>query len=128
MPSPPSNIGLSANSTPNSEQPAKAVKMDPTSTANDNKNGVVEKHSHDGSEETDHHIIGHKSLGVKRIEAISAQYTLLQRIILFVSIFVVAYAYGLDGTIRYTYQVSNMPSFFIVQQILCSCHFDEFLV
>lgn len=58
------------------------------------------------SDDSSKHIYGAKSLGVKRIEAISAQFTGLDRIILFCSIFFVAYAYGLDGTIRYTYQVS----------------------
>lgn len=58
------------------------------------------------SDDSSKHIYGAKSLGVKRIEAISAQFTGLDRIILFCSIFLVAYAYGLDGTIRYTYQVS----------------------
>lgn len=58
------------------------------------------------SDDSSNHIYGAKSLGVKRIEAISAEFTGLDRIILFLSIFLVAYAYGLDGTIRYTYQVS----------------------
>lgn len=58
------------------------------------------------SDDSEFHIYGAKSLGVKRIEAISAQFTGVDRIILFFSIFLVAYAYGLDGTIRYTYQVS----------------------
>ena len=53
------------------------------------------------------HILGVKSLGVKRIEAISAQFTGIDRVLLFIGIFIVAYAYGLDGTIRYTYQVSS---------------------
>ena len=57
-------------------------------------------------DDSEFHIYGAKSLGVKRIEAISAQFTGVDRIILFFSIFLVAYAYGLDGTIRYTYQVS----------------------
>jgi hypothetical protein len=51
------------------------------------------------------HLIGVKGLGVQRIEAVSAQFTKFERIALYVSIFIVAYAYGLDGTIRYTYQV-----------------------
>ncbi|KAL3423962.1 major facilitator superfamily transporter [Phlyctema vagabunda] len=49
-------------------------------------------------------LLGIKSIGVQRIEAISAQFTGIDRIVLFCSIFLVAYAYGLDGTIRYTYQ------------------------
>ena len=50
-------------------------------------------------------LLGDKSPGVKRIEAISASFTRWSKISLFVSIFLVAYAYGLDGTVRYTYQV-----------------------
>ncbi|KFY85392.1 hypothetical protein V500_08459 [Pseudogymnoascus sp. VKM F-4518 (FW-2643)] len=63
------------------------------------------------SDDSSKHIYGAKSLGVKRIEAISAQFTGLDRIILFCSIFLVAYAYGLDGTIRYTYQPLATASF-----------------
>jgi SIT family siderophore-iron:H+ symporter-like MFS transporter len=63
------------------------------------------------SEDSTDHIIGAKSLGVKRIEAVSAQFTSLDRIFLFFSIFLVAYAYGLDGTIRYTYQPIATNSF-----------------
>ena len=50
-------------------------------------------------------LLGDKSPGVKRIEAISASFTRWSKISLFVSIILVAYAYGLDGTVRYTYQV-----------------------
>ncbi|KIY73548.1 MFS general substrate transporter [Cylindrobasidium torrendii FP15055 ss-10] len=49
-------------------------------------------------------ILGSTSPGVQRIEAITASFTRWTKICLFVSIFLVAYAYGLDGTIRYTYQ------------------------
>ncbi|KAL5350871.1 ferrioxamine B transporter [Pseudogymnoascus australis] len=63
------------------------------------------------SDDSSKHIYGAKSLGVKRIEAISAQFTGLDRIVLFCSIFLVAYAYGLDGTIRYTYQPLATASF-----------------
>ena len=59
------------------------------------------------SDDSEKHIYGAKSLGVKRIEAISAQFTTVDRVILYFGIFLVAYAYGLDGTIRYTYQVSD---------------------
>jgi SIT family siderophore-iron:H+ symporter-like MFS transporter len=58
------------------------------------------------SDDSAKHIYGSKSLGVKRIEAISAEFTGLDKIILFSSIFLIAYVYGLDGTIRYAYQVS----------------------
>ncbi|OBT91484.1 siderophore transporter [Pseudogymnoascus verrucosus] len=63
------------------------------------------------SDDSSKHIYGAKSLGVKRIEAISAQFTGLDKIVLFFSIFLVAYAYGLDGTIRYTYQPLATASF-----------------
>lgn len=47
------------------------------------------------------------SAGVRRIEAINEQLTRVDRWIVFFSVFVVSYAYGLDGTVRYTYQVSS---------------------
>jgi MFS transporter, SIT family, siderophore-iron:H+ symporter len=62
-------------------------------------------------DQTVHHKTGipnsTKSPGVQRIEAISLHFTLRDRICLFLSIFLLAYAYGLDGIIRYTYQVSK---------------------
>jgi SIT family siderophore-iron:H+ symporter-like MFS transporter len=51
-------------------------------------------------------LLGKKSPGVQRIEAISAHFGLVDRIFVFIGIFLIAYAYGLDGTIRYIYQVS----------------------
>lgn len=47
------------------------------------------------------------SAGVRRIEAINEQLTRRDRWIVFLAVFLVSYAYGLDGTVRYTYQVSN---------------------
>ncbi|BCS28624.1 putative siderochrome-iron transporter Sit1 [Aspergillus puulaauensis] len=44
------------------------------------------------------------SPGVKRIELISSQLGLYSRICLFASVWLVAYVYGLDGTVRNTYQ------------------------
>lgn len=49
-------------------------------------------------------ILGEKSPGVQRIEAISAHFTLIDRVFVFFGVFLIAYAYGLDGIIRYTYQ------------------------
>ena len=49
-------------------------------------------------------ILGTKSPGVARIEAVSSVITRTDRIFLFASVFLVAYAYGLDGTLRYAYQ------------------------
>jgi SIT family siderophore-iron:H+ symporter-like MFS transporter len=46
-----------------------------------------------------------KSIGIRKAEALSDQYTHpVLRIILFVSIFCASYCYSLDGTIRYTFQ------------------------
>ena len=50
-------------------------------------------------------LIGDKSPGVLRIEAISAHLTLKDRVFVFFGVFLIAYAYGLDGQIRSTYQV-----------------------
>ena len=49
-------------------------------------------------------ILSTKSPGVSRIEAVTSVITRTDRIFLFLSVFLVAYAYGLDGTLRYTYQ------------------------
>ncbi|KAF8921902.1 major facilitator superfamily domain-containing protein [Mucidula mucida] len=56
-------------------------------------------------------IIGGDSPGVQRIEAITASFTKWAKVSLFVSIFLVAYAYGLDGTIRFTYQTYATNSY-----------------
>jgi MFS transporter, SIT family, siderophore-iron:H+ symporter len=52
-------------------------------------------------------ILGKKSPGVQRIEAISAHFTLVDRVLVFFGVFLIAYAYGLDGITRYTYQVRS---------------------
>lgn len=44
--------------------------------------------------------MGEKSPGVARVEAISSVLTTKDRIALFSSVFLIAYAYGLDGTLR----------------------------
>lgn len=44
------------------------------------------------------------SPGVARIEAISSCITRTDRIFIFIGVFLVAYAYGLDGTTRYNYE------------------------
>jgi hypothetical protein len=45
-----------------------------------------------------------KSPGVARIEALNAHTSFINRCCIFFGIFLIAYAYGLDGTLRYTYQ------------------------
>lgn len=47
-----------------------------------------------------------KSPGVARIEAINEVLTRKDRLFLFIGVFFIAYAYGLDGTVRYTYQAT----------------------
>jgi hypothetical protein len=42
--------------------------------------------------------------GVRRIEAINSQLSTVDRVVVFVGLFLIAYCYGLDGTVRYTYQ------------------------
>ena len=51
------------------------------------------------------------SPGVKRIEAISTCMTRNDRIFIFISVFLIAYAYGLDGTVRYSFQTEATNSF-----------------
>ena len=45
-----------------------------------------------------------KSPGVARVEALAKAITFTDRIFIFIGVFLVAYAYGLDGTLRYAYQ------------------------
>ena len=51
------------------------------------------------------------SPGVARIAAINRNLTRGDRIGVFVGVFLIAYAYGLDGTIRSTYQVHHSTVF-----------------
>lgn len=52
-------------------------------------------------------LTGAESPGVARIEALNAHLTLTDRICLSIGVFFIAYAYGLDSTIRSTYQVCS---------------------
>lgn len=56
-------------------------------------------------------LTGGTSPGVRRIEAISKHITFADRIFLFIGVFLIAYAYGLDGTLRYSYQVMRVNPF-----------------
>ncbi|KAF4493397.1 Siderophore iron transporter 1 [Fusarium agapanthi] len=51
------------------------------------------------------------SPGVQRIKAMSEVITLADRFFIFFGVFLIAYAYGLDGTVRYAYQPSALNSF-----------------
>lgn len=50
-----------------------------------------------------------QSPGVARIAAINRNLTPTDRIGVFIGVFLIAYAYGLDGTIRSVYQVYSLP-------------------
>ncbi|KAF2013596.1 siderochrome-iron transporter-like protein Sit1 [Aaosphaeria arxii CBS 175.79] len=49
-------------------------------------------------------LLGEKSPGVVRIEALNAHMSFINRCCIFFGLFLVAYAYGLDGTLRGVYQ------------------------
>ncbi|KAI7264016.1 ferrioxamine B transporter [Hortaea werneckii] len=51
------------------------------------------------------------SPGVARIEAINRNITVGDRVALFIGVFLIAYAYGLDGQIRNTYQTTALSTF-----------------
>ncbi|KAI7226420.1 hypothetical protein KC352_g15717, partial [Hortaea werneckii] len=51
------------------------------------------------------------SPGVARIEAINRNITIGDRVALFIGVFLIAYAYGLDGQIRNTYQTTALSTF-----------------
>src|SRR5690349_17625474 len=52
-----------------------------------------------------------KSPGVRRAEALAAVLTTRDRVFIFLGVFLVAFAYGLDGTVRYAYQPKATESF-----------------
>lgn len=64
---------------------------------------------YDGERRTS--IVGAKSPGVARIEAITSHLSLKDRVWLFLGVFLIAYAYTLDGQTRYTYQTYATSSF-----------------
>ncbi|OQE19760.1 hypothetical protein PENFLA_c018G02377 [Penicillium flavigenum] len=49
-------------------------------------------------------LMGQGSPGVRRIEIITSYFRFWDRVFLFLAVFLIAYVYGLDGTVRYTYQ------------------------
>ncbi|KAK7530582.1 major facilitator superfamily domain-containing protein [Phyllosticta citribraziliensis] len=72
------------------------------------------KHVDAKAPSSDHHelqLLGATSPGVKRIEAISAHLTLFDRVFLFIGVFLIAYAYSLDASVRSTYQTTATASF-----------------
>lgn len=62
-------------------------------------------------------VVYEKSPGILRIEAITSTFTRWHLAWLFFAIFLVAYCYGLDGTLRYTYQVFALADWAASAQI-----------
>jgi MFS transporter, SIT family, siderophore-iron:H+ symporter len=56
-------------------------------------------------------LLGEKSPGVARIEALNAHTSFINRCCIFFSVFLVAYAYGLDATVRGVYQPQATADF-----------------
>lgn len=56
-------------------------------------------------------LLDDKSPGVKRVEALAATYSNTGILVLLFSIFILAYGYDLDGTVRYTYQTYATDSY-----------------
>ncbi|PGH04451.1 hypothetical protein AJ80_08504 [Polytolypa hystricis UAMH7299] len=56
-------------------------------------------------------LLGKTSPGVQRIEAMANSFTMSDRVAFFFGIFILSYAYGLDGTIRYVYQPHATASY-----------------
>ncbi|ODO10341.1 hypothetical protein I350_00936 [Cryptococcus amylolentus CBS 6273] len=82
--------------------------LDPTSHADVGGGIYPEEQIHRSITHEDAHdsptIFGEKSPGVRRIEIITSCFTSWHKYILFVGVFLTAYAYGLDLTLRSTYQ------------------------
>jgi len=53
-------------------------------------------------------LTGETSPGVRRMEILATHFKLIDRIFLFLSVFLIAYVYSLDGTLRYAYQVRQV--------------------
>jgi SIT family siderophore-iron:H+ symporter-like MFS transporter len=62
-------------------------------------------------------LLGEGSPGVRRIGIIASHFRLVDRVFLFLGVFLIAYVYGLDGTVRYTYQVSYLGGFFVFDSL-----------
>ncbi|KDN67106.1 putative major facilitator superfamily transporter [Colletotrichum sublineola] len=88
---------------PETSSPEKGATV--TNNNNNNNNNGPPAYEHSGD------IIGEKSPGVVRVEALTAAITRTDRIFIFFGVFLVAYAYGLDGTLRYAYQPTATNSY-----------------
>ncbi|KAL5526153.1 hypothetical protein ACEPAG_7491 [Sanghuangporus baumii] len=69
----------------------------------------IKSQASDSEVSSEHHLL--ESPGVLRIEAISNAFTLPLKVALFVGIFLLSYAYGLDGSVRYAFQTTATNNF-----------------
>ncbi|KAF6816946.1 siderophore iron transporter 1 [Colletotrichum sojae] len=83
----------------------------PEAPASLEKNPAAAVSPADNENHDAHHTMGEKSPGVVRIEALSAAITNVDRVFIFFGVFLVAYCYGLDGTLRYAYQPTATSSY-----------------
>ncbi|KAF6835615.1 siderophore iron transporter 1 [Colletotrichum musicola] len=83
----------------------------PEAPASLEKNPAAAVSPSDNEKHDAHHTMGEKSPGVVRIEALSAAITNVDRVFIFFGVFLVAYCYGLDGTLRYAYQPTATSSY-----------------
>ena len=82
----------------------------PADKSSDVRQTSVAKESHNGPDAA-FALTGSTSPGVKRMDAIAQHINLPGRVILFVGIFIVAYVYSLDISLRYAYQPTATDSF-----------------
>ncbi|OGE47335.1 hypothetical protein PENARI_c049G09999 [Penicillium arizonense] len=70
-----------------------------------------EKNNESAAVLDDVNLLGKGSPGVRRIEVITSHFRMFDRVCLFIAIFLIAYVYGLDGTVRYPYQAYATQSY-----------------
>ena len=82
-----------------------------TTNSSDRQSSEHEKHVHSQDVDRRISVVGEKSPGVARVEAIAAYMSTADRIWLFAGVFIIAFAYSLDSFTRYTYQSTATSAF-----------------
>ncbi|KAK2031307.1 major facilitator superfamily transporter [Colletotrichum zoysiae] len=104
-------MGLFGRKKEAESSPAEAVSPGPEASSPEKGASVTDNNNGPPAYEHPGDIIGEKSPGVVRIEALTSAITRTDRVFIFLGVFLVAYAYGLDGTLRYAYQPSATNSY-----------------
>ncbi|KAK2039218.1 major facilitator superfamily transporter [Colletotrichum somersetense] len=107
-------MGLFGRKKEAESSPAEAVSPGPMPSSPEKGASVTDDNNNNNGPPAYEHsgdIIGEKSPGVVRIEALTSAITRTDRVFIFFGVFLVAYAYGLDGTLRYAYQPSATNSY-----------------